>query len=65
MLGVEKKVCAADSGLSGARDTLDLRLRPEAVGCDITIEIKRSADNQEWATFVRRAQTGGYDSERV
>jgi hypothetical protein len=57
-------VRAEDRGIFGAKDMLFLRSRPGAERAEITIEIKRSADNQEWEAFVRQAKAGGYEPER-
>ena len=43
---------------------LYLSLRPGAEPAEITIEVKRGADNQEWAAFIRRAEAGSFEPER-
>ena len=57
-------VRAEDRGIFGVKDMLYLSLRPGAEPAEITIEVKRSADNQEWAAFIRQAKAGGYEPER-
>jgi hypothetical protein len=57
-------VQAEDRGVLGVNDMLYLHLRPGADLAKLTVETKRSADNQEWAAFIRRAQSGGYETER-
>ena len=57
-------VRAEDRGLFGVKDMLYLSLRAGAEPAEITIEVKRSADNQEWAVFIRQAKAGGYEQER-
>jgi hypothetical protein len=57
-------VRAENRGIFGAKDMLFLRSRPGAERGEITVEVKRSADNQEWAAFIRQAKAGGYEQER-
>jgi hypothetical protein len=57
-------VRAEDRGILGVKDMLYLSLRRGAEPAEITIEVKRSADNQEWAAFIRQAKDGGYELER-
>jgi hypothetical protein len=57
-------VRAEDRGIFGANDMLYLRLSPGSDRDELTVEIKRSADNQEWAAFIRHVQSGDYETER-
>ena len=57
-------VRAEDRGIFGVKDMLYLGLRAGAEPAEITIEVKRSADSQEWAALIRQAKAGGYEQER-
>ena len=54
-------VSGEDRGILGTHQMLYLSSRPGVEPAKITIEIKRSADNQDWVAFIRQAKAGGYE----
>jgi hypothetical protein len=55
---------AEDRGLFGAADLVHLRPAPAAGWRDLSVEVKRNADNQEWVGFIERARDDGFAGER-
>jgi hypothetical protein len=64
-LGDVEDVRSEDRGILGTKQMLFLRARPGSGRADVSVEVKANADNQEWAGFIARAKSGGYEEERL
>lgn len=58
-------VRSEDKGILGTKQMLFLRAKPGSGREELSVEVKANADNQEWAGFIARAKSGGYEAERM